>query len=161
MVMALAREEAGDAPAAIRQYEAILSTDPSFVPAAERLAVLYTEQGGNDDRAFALAQQADEAYPDDPVAESTLGRLDFRREDYEAGAQLLRQSLQSRPDDAETLYFLGMCHYRLHENDAAKAELRRSLDLKLAGQEGEDARHALDELNGNVNGPSLTSQPIN
>lgn len=161
MVEALAAESTGEPDEATRRYEQVLSVDPLFTPAAERLARLYADQGNHDERAYALALQAHQALPDDAAAATTLGLLNFRREEYEQGAELLQQSLRERPDDAETIYYLGMCHYRLHELPAAKAELQRSLNLKLAGQEGDDAKRTLDELNSDVHGPSLNSQPIN
>lgn len=161
MVAALAKENAGEPDETTRRYEQVLAVDPLFTPAAERLARLYADQGNHDERAYALALQAHQALPDDAAAATTLGLLNFRREEFEQGAELLQQSLRERPDDAETIYFLGMCHYRLHELTAAKTELQRSLNLKLAGQEGEDAKRTLDELNSDVHGPSLNSQPIN
>ena len=129
--------------------------------ASRQLARIYVERTGEDEKAYNLAVKAREAFPADPEVAKTLGMVDYRRGDYSGAARLFQEMLQKRPDDAETVYYLGMSHFSLRETEEAKSELQRAIDLKLSDQEADDAHRVLDEMKGDVQGPSLSSQPIN
>jgi Flp pilus assembly protein TadD len=161
LVAGLAREQAGDAAGAAAVYEKLLAQDPVFTLATRQLARIYVQRASDDDRAYELARQARDAFPDDPGVATTLGIVDYRRGDYAGAALLLQESLRRRADDPETVFYLGMSHYNLKETGEGRQELQHALDLKLSGREADDARQALDEMKGDVRGPSLSSQPIN
>jgi tetratricopeptide (TPR) repeat protein len=54
-------------------YQKVLKINPKFPPAANNLAYLYAEGGGNIDEALNLAQIAKQQGPDDPHISDTLG----------------------------------------------------------------------------------------
>jgi len=161
MVAAEATAQQGDSNAAAQAYEQILARDPLFLPATRQLALIYLQRTDSDQKAYDLATRAREAYPEDPDVATTLGILDYRRADYSGSAQLLQESLRERPNDAVTAYYLGMCQYNLKQIDEAKANLQHALDLNLPDRDADEARRVLDELKGEVPGPSLMNQPIN
>jgi len=161
MVSGLAKEQEGDASGAGALYEKILEKNPLFAPATRQLARIYVERTGDDEKAYNLAVKAREAFPGDPDVARTLGIIDYRRGDYGGAERLFQESLRSLPNDAETVYYMGMSHYNLREMDESKAELQRALDLKLSDPLSDDAKRVLDEMKGDVQGPSLSSQPIN
>ena len=49
-------------------YEKVLELNPRFGPAANNLAYLYSEYGGDKEKALALAQRAKEELPEDPMS---------------------------------------------------------------------------------------------
>ena len=49
----------------------VLTINPRFAPAANNLAWLYTEHGGDKGKALQLAQTAKEVAPDDPNVSDT------------------------------------------------------------------------------------------
>jgi tetratricopeptide (TPR) repeat protein len=161
MVSGLAKEQEGDASGASKLYEQVLGQDPLFSPATRQLARIYVQRTGEDEKAYNMASKAREAFPTDPEVAKTLGIVDYRRADYSKAASLFEESLRGQPGDAESVYYLGMSHYNLKETDASKSELERALGLKLSDQESDEAKRVLDELKGNAQGPSLSSQPIN
>ena len=69
---ARARQGDGGAPAA--RYEKGLALNPRFATAANNLAWILSEHGGDRDRALALAQTAKEQAPEDPHLSETLER---------------------------------------------------------------------------------------
>ena len=161
MISGLARQQEGDSVAAGAIYERILAKDPLFAPATRQLARIYVQRADDDDKAYSLAVKARAAFPNDPDVASTLGILDYRRGDYNAAARLFQESLGQRADDPETVYYLGMSHYNLRELEESKSELKHAIELKLPDREAEDAQRVLDEMKGDVQGPSLSTQPIN
>ena len=66
-------------------YEKALKINPNFPPAANNLAYLYAERGGNIDVALNLAQKAKEQVPDDPNISDTLGWIYYKKNVPEPG----------------------------------------------------------------------------
>src|SRR3990172_5551437 len=58
-------EQRGEIPKAREFYEKVLALNPRFAPAANNLAWILSEHGGDKDKALALAQTAKEAAPAD------------------------------------------------------------------------------------------------
>jgi tetratricopeptide (TPR) repeat protein len=57
-------------------YQKALKINPTFAPAANNLAYLYTEKGGNVDEALNLAQSAKEQFPDDlHISDALVGSI--------------------------------------------------------------------------------------
>ena len=67
-------EQRDDIPKARESYEKALALNPRFAPAANNLAWILSEHGGDRDRALALAQTAKEQAPEDPRVSDTLER---------------------------------------------------------------------------------------
>ena len=61
MLVGVIYERKGDIAKAQQAYEKVLTLNPRFAPAANNLAWLYSEHGGDKEKALQLAQAAKEA----------------------------------------------------------------------------------------------------
>lgn len=145
-MVALLLERLNRLPEAKTAYERVLDLDPHAAVAANNLAWLTSEQGGNLDQASELAQMAKSQAPDQPAFNDTLGWIYFKKNLAEESIPLFRQSLEKNPDNALTHYHLGMAYAKLGEDAKAITALKRSLSLDPHLSTAGDARRALAEL---------------
>jgi tetratricopeptide (TPR) repeat protein len=146
MVVAMVNEQKTNFVAAEQTYEKVLNHFPDFAPAQKYLAILYAEDSGNTDRAYALAIKARESFRDDSELEKTLGIIVFRQGDYARAASLLKESAVERSTDAELFYYLGAAQYHLKNRAESKVSLQRALNANLSGKLTADASQMLAEL---------------
>jgi len=146
MVDQLLLQEKGSFQDARKALNQVLSLNPLFVPATRDLAILCFDRFPDDPRTADLATKARDSFPDDPNLAKLLGVLAYRRADYSAAAQYLKQSLQTRKNDAELLYYLGMAQYRLKSDAESRMYLKQTLDLNVTPQLAAEARRILAEL---------------
>ena len=66
-------------PGSARRAEVVLVLNPRSAPAANNLAWILSEHGGDKDRAPALAQTVKGQAPEDPRVSDTLGWILYRR----------------------------------------------------------------------------------
>jgi Flp pilus assembly protein TadD len=137
MLKALVYERKGDIPAARSAYEQALAVDPRFAPAANNLAWLLAEHGGDQERALHLAQVAKEAMPDDPRVNDTLGWVLYKRGVYDRAARVLSDSASKSPNSALIQYHYGMASARAGDRAGARRGLETALKLdpQMAGRE--------------------------
>jgi uncharacterized protein HemY len=110
------------------------------------LALLYTESGENDAKAYDLAETARASRPDDPPLQRALGILAFRRGDADRSKQLLQNSQPQFTNDGPLLYYLGMDYYQLKQRNESKKTLQRALQMNLPDKMAGEARRVLAEL---------------
>src|SRR5206468_10004709 len=67
-------------PKALQAYEQVLALNPRSALAANNLAYLYSDHGGDKEKALQLAQMAKEEAPDEPQVSDTLGWILYKRE---------------------------------------------------------------------------------
>ena len=146
MVHQLLQQEKGNFQDVRKTLDQVLSLNPLFVPATRDLAILCFDRFPDDPRTADLATKARDSFPDDPNLAKLLGVLAYRRADYSAAAQHLKQSLQTRKNDAELLYYLGMAQYRLKSDAESRISLERALDLNVTPQLAAEAKRILAEL---------------
>jgi tetratricopeptide (TPR) repeat protein len=139
-------EAKGDIPKAQAAYEDALKIEPRFAVAANNLAYLYSEHGGDKERALQLAQTAKEADPDNPGISDTLGWVLYKRGVHQRALALLQESAAKLPDNPEVQYHLGMAEYKAGNKDAAKTALTRAVGSKTAFRGVDEARRTLAEL---------------
>ncbi|MEK7444148.1 MAG: tetratricopeptide repeat protein [candidate division NC10 bacterium] len=84
-------------PKARELYEKVLALSPRFAPAANNLAWILSEHGGDKDKALALAQTAKELAPEDPQVSDTLGWIFYRRGVHQRALALLKDSAAKLP----------------------------------------------------------------
>jgi tetratricopeptide (TPR) repeat protein len=136
----------GNVRQAQEAFKKALEANPRFAPAANNLAWLYSEHGGDAEEALRLAQLAKEVAPDDPLVSDTLGWVLYKRGIYQRALGLLRESAARLPGSAEVHYHLGMTHYKLGDRTAARQALSRALELSAGFRGAEEARKVLAEL---------------
>ena len=102
----------------------MLALSPRFAPAANNLAGVLSEHGGDKDKALALAQTAKELAPEDPQVSATVGWIFYRRGVHQRALALLKDSVAKLPCNTVIQYHLGMGSAQLGDKEAARA--RRS-----------------------------------
>jgi Flp pilus assembly protein TadD len=135
-----------------RIYDGILTRNDDFMPALRRLALLQAEYLGDDQKAEELAVKARRTYPDDPDLSRALGSINYRRGDYQAAVNFLRQSWRQREDHPQTAFLLGVSLFGLKNISESRTYLERALQLKLPPQETTEAERILGEIRGNRRG---------
>ena len=139
-------QQLGRIDEARRAYARALEIDPGFALAANNLAWLEAEEGGDLDRALLLAERAREALPNDPHVLDTLGWVYFRRGQFARAVQVLERSVRAEPGNADRQYHLGRSYYEDGRHEAAAAALERSLALDPGHGGAETARQVLARL---------------
>src|SRR5215470_11391071 len=90
-LLGIALTQKGDLPAADAEYAKALEVDPRFYPALSNLAIneFTLKDFSASEKHF---QQAFALKPDDPVVNSFLGKVTFKRGEYARAAQYLRKA---------------------------------------------------------------------
>jgi Flp pilus assembly protein TadD len=145
MASALLQEQQAHPKEAEALYEKVLAAYPLFTRADRQLAILYARDG-NDAKAYACAQLARAAFPEDAELARCSGLLSYRRKEYQISSQYLTRAAAKYPADAELLYYLGMDDYQLKDNVNCKKNLQRAVDLKLPDNLATEAKTVLAQL---------------
>lgn len=124
-------------------YRKALELNPEFAAAANNLAYILAEQGGNYDEALKFARIAKEKMPNDPRVMDTLGMVYFKKELYGNAVNEFLDSLEQAPDNALIHYHLGMAYHARGEMSQAKEAFTRALELNPGFDGSENARNLL------------------
>jgi Flp pilus assembly protein TadD len=146
MLLAVLYEGKGEIAKAQQAYEKTLALNPRFAPAANNLAWLYSEHGGDKDKALQLAQTAKEIAPEDPNISDTLGWILYQRGVYQRAASLLKESAAKLPENPVIQYHLGMASLKVGDKDGARRALTVALNSPATFAGKDEARRALSEL---------------
>ena len=147
-LLANAYQEQGDWGKATRSYERALGLEPNFAFAANNLAWLYTEHGGDIDVALGWAQRAKQMRPGDPNISDTLAWIYYKKNRYRLAIPLLKEAVATAPDNTGFQLHLGMALFKNGDRTGARRALRQAMAGKLAPQEITMARLALTEMGG-------------
>lgn len=128
------------------RYEKILGINPRFAPAANNLAWLMIEQGGNLDVALNHAKTAREQQPTDPSIADTLGWLYYKKNAYVLANSLLKEAVEKLPTNPLVQFHLGMTQYKNGDKEGAKKSLQTALKLDQNFPGSDEARKVLAEL---------------
>ncbi|MGH7385522.1 MAG: tetratricopeptide repeat protein, partial [Candidatus Rokuibacteriota bacterium] len=146
MARGIIHELTGDIPKAREAYEKVLAINPRFAPAANNLAWLHSEHGGEREKALALAQTAKDVAPDDPRISDTLGWILYRRGAYQRALSLLQESAAKLPDNPQVQYHLGMAHAQVGNQMAARTALSAAVNSPMDFLGKDEARKVLAGL---------------
>ena len=127
-------------------YEKLLASSPNFVPALNNLAVLYSDNLGQLDKAYDLAKRARDNAPIDPHVAGTLGWILDKKGDYGAAIPLLQESAGKLPREPDIQFQLGMAQYMLGAEDPARLALQQAVDIGTDFPDKEEARRRLGLL---------------
>jgi tetratricopeptide (TPR) repeat protein len=131
-------------------YQQALIVSPDNPLAANNLAYVLLEQGGNVDVAMNMAQTARRGMPNSPNAADTLGWAYFQKGIYHSAIDQFLEALRLNqknggPDSATVHYHLGLAYQKVNQNTLAREHLEKAVKLK---PQYADARKALSELRG-------------
>ena len=146
MTLGIVYESKGDIAKAQQAYEKLLMLNPRFAPAANNLAILYSEHGGDKEKALELAQRAKEVAPDDPHVSDTLGWILYKRGVYQRAANLLKDSAKKLPDQPNIQYHLGLASLKAGDVEEARKALTAAVNSPTDFAGKDEARRALAEL---------------
>jgi Flp pilus assembly protein TadD len=130
------------------RYEKVLSMDPRAAVAANNLAWIYLEVGGNLDVALGLAQTAKSLLASSPEVSDTLGWVYYKKGLSGLAVPLLRESVDKSPKNAVFQYHLGLAHVKSGNKEEARKALEQALVLDPKFDGSADARRVLAGLKG-------------
>ena len=139
-------------------YEKLLAVSPNLSLALNNLAVLYSENLGQLDKAYDLAKKANEAAPNEPRIADTLGWIEFKRRNYANALRLLEDSAIKLPDSAEIQFHLGMAHYMMGDEAPARAALEKAVNASADFMGKDEARRRLAILSIDPGASNPTAQ---
>jgi Tfp pilus assembly protein PilF len=125
-------------------YEKIVAATPTAAVAANNLAWLYAENGGNLDVAMQLAQSASQQLPKVPQVTDTLGWVYLKKDLASLDIPPLLSSIENDPKNASYRYHLGLAYAKIGDKAKAKDQFDQALQLQPGMKEAEDARKALN-----------------
>ena len=117
-----------------------------YAPAANNLAYLHLEHGGDLDKALELAYRARLHAPEDPHIADTLGWALYKKGRIDQAVTSLRLSANKLPDHPIVQYHLGMAYHKQGNHEAARQALERALRLDPDFDGAHEARSVLAEL---------------
>jgi len=134
------------APEARKRYEAIVAASQRAPVAANNLAWMYAEEGGNLDVALQLAQSAKSQLPNVAEVNDTLGWIYYKRDLAKLAVPLLEQSVSTDPKVPGYQLHLGLAYAKAGEREKAVAALERALQLNPPPADAETARQTLASI---------------
>ena len=136
----------GDNDKATAAYKRALQIEPDQAVAANNLAYIMLESGGNVDVALSYAQTAHRSMPNSASTADTLAWAYYYKGTYESARDLLEDALKTSPEDPSIHYHLGMTYAKLSDKDDAATHLKKAAALAPNSQTAKDAEKALQQL---------------
>jgi Flp pilus assembly protein TadD len=126
-------------------YQKALQIQPDYAIAANNLAYLMLEHGGNVNVAVSLAQTGRKGMPDSPTSADTLGWAYYRQGVYDAAIDLFQEAIKVSPDNPTYHYHLGMAYEKANKFDMAKKQLEYTLQISPNYSEAGEIKKILSE----------------
>ncbi len=127
-------------------YEELLARQPESPIAANNLAMLLLESGGNVDVALNHAQTAKRLLPNDPDITDTLGMAYLKKGLGVQAGQMFSFATQTKPNRADFWLHLGQARALAENKDGAREALQKAIMLEPKGANAEQAKRSLAEL---------------
>lgn len=137
------RQDKGKAEA---YYKASLQLKPQQAIAANNLAYLMLQNGGNVDVALTLAQTARQGMPKSPNSADTLAWAYYFKGTYSFARDLLEEATKTDPNNATMQYHLGMVYGKLRDKNNAAIHLKKAITLAPNSPTAKDAQNALQAI---------------
>jgi putative PEP-CTERM system TPR-repeat lipoprotein len=143
---AMILDSQGKKAEASHRYEQVLQIDPEAAVAANNLAYIYAEHGGNLDVALQLAQTAKQGLPDLAEVSDTLGFVYLKKDLVSLAIPPLEASAKKDPRNWIYQYHLGLAYSKAGEKLKARQALERALAINASFPGAEEARKTLAGL---------------
>jgi tetratricopeptide (TPR) repeat protein len=147
MLLGLVQSDLKNYRAAADAYEKLLTLNPQCSPALNNLACLYSDNLGDLNKAYDLAQRARQLLPADPSTADTLGWVLFKKAQYASALKLFQESADQLSDNPEVQFHVGIAHYMLADEDTSRGAFQRALDLNKEFPERNQCEDCLEILN--------------
>jgi len=129
-----------------KTFERVVALDPKAAIAANNLAWIYAENGGNLDVAMQYAQTAYAATPDSAATADTLGWIYLKKELYPFAIKTLGRAVELDPKNPTLHYHLGLAYARSGDAGRARTTLETALRLQSDFDGAADASKVLAGL---------------
>jgi tetratricopeptide (TPR) repeat protein len=126
-----------------KQYEQVIALDSRAPVAANNLAWIYAETGGNLDVALQLAQAARDQLPDTPEVQDTLGWIYYKKGFQTLAIASFRASVDKDPKNATYLTHLGLAYAKNGDVSKARETLENALKTDPNAHGADEARKFL------------------
>lgn len=136
----------GKTAEATKVFERVVQLDARAAVAANNLAWIYAEHGGNLDIALQLAQTAKAALPDEPTANDTLGWVLLKKQLVPLAIVSLKHAVDLAPTNATYQFHLGMAYAQSGDIQRAKAAVQTALQLDPKFKSAAEATRLLATL---------------
>jgi tetratricopeptide (TPR) repeat protein len=123
-------------------HQKALSIRPDFAPAANDLAYLMLEHGGDLNVALTLAQTARRGLPTLPNSADTLGWAYYHGGSFSVAAPLFEEAVKKEPTNPTYHYHLGLTYQKLNQSTRARAELQKAINIDPKSPLADRARQA-------------------
>jgi tetratricopeptide (TPR) repeat protein len=124
-------------------FERVLAIDPHAGVAANNLAWLYAETGGNLDLALKYAETAVSALPEESEGHDTLGWVYYKRGAAPPAIKALQRSLELNPRNAAAAYHLAIVYDQSGDRVNARQTFELYLKLDPTSEHAADVRRRL------------------
>ena len=122
-------ESRGDWQQAEDLYRKALQVQPDYAVAANNLAYLMLEHGGDTSVALSLAQTARKGMPNVPSAADTLGWAYYHQGVYTSAINTLQEAVTGNPQNPTFHYHLGLAYEKVNNPAMAKKQLEYTLKI--------------------------------
>ncbi len=134
-----------------QSYEKALTLESKNAVAANNLAAVMLESGGNPDSALTLAETARRGMPGSSHAADTLGWAYFHKGAYNSAADLFEEALRlaakaGKSDDATIRYHLALAYRQTGKARQARQQLQKALADDPNFREAAEVRNLLAGL---------------
>ena len=129
-----------------KRYEVIVAQGGRAPVAANNLAWIYAESGGNLDTALELAQAAKSQIPASPEISDTLGWIYYKKGLPLLAIPQLEESVAKNPKNASYQFHLGLAYAKAGQFAKARAALEQALQLSPTFEGADLARKTLSEI---------------
>ncbi len=146
MILGMIAEQGNEIQKAQTHYRKTLDIEPKFSPAANNLAWLMAEHGGNLDEALAFAENARAQLADNPNIADTLGWFYYNKNAYLKAVSLLQEAAEKLPENPVVQYHLGMAQFKNGDRQQGKKSLEAAFQLSPNFPGSEEAKATLEML---------------
>jgi Flp pilus assembly protein TadD len=143
LLLGQARLKNGQGDAARKHFEDALAIDPKSAVAANNVAFMYANTGGDLDAALALAQKAHDLAPNMLEAADTLGWIQYKKGWHQRAIPLFEECVKRAPNSAMYQYHLGMALLAAGQKQRSRGYLQAAVQMKLDPEDLSHAREAL------------------
>jgi len=128
------------------RYERAVAVDPKASVAANNLAWIIAETGGDLNQALQLAQTATSTSPDVPEMMDTLGWIYYKKDLASLAIPLFARSAEKQPANATYHYHLGLAYSHTGEPAKAKAAFDRALTANPSAETRAEIQKAVEQV---------------
>lgn len=139
-------EVSGNKQLAQVDYKRSLQIQPQQALAANNLAYMMLQNGGDVDVALSLAQIARKAMPNSPNTADTLAWAYYKKGTYQFARDLLEDAVKIEPNSAAIEYHLGMVYAKLRDRHDAVIHLKKAVAVGHGSSTATDAETQLRGL---------------